>query len=396
VAFPTFVGHGGAVQETTTTLTVVNSASAANGDYELLVIETMNEAVTLTTTGGFTAVPFDDGSGNGIWPNPNATATIASRLTVFERIFNSQADPITDDPGNHVIANIFTFRKSSGTWSTLDDVRSPTEGTGWKATIQSTETTSASMDGITTDTVDQLIVGITAAAKPDVAGGTTEMGTVTNTNLASITERHDDAAASGNGGWIGVWTGQEATSGQAIGASTYTKTAASFMEHLVIGIRDAAPAGAQGVTAGLVSQTAATFSPTITPGAVSVVVGLINSLAAVFSPTLAQVTNVTPGLISNLAVASTPTITPGSVTVTVGLISSLAATLSPAITQPGVFTGLISQTGATFSPTIVPGSVSIAPPLINALAATLTPNVELQLDTSGGFDLRWIAHFRRR
>ena len=243
MAFPTFVGHGGAVQETTTTLTVVNSASAATGDYELLVIETQNEAVTLTTTGGFTAVPFNDGNGNGIWPSPNATATLATRLTVFERIYSGQADPVTNDPGNHVIANIFTFRKSSGTWSTLDDVRSPTEDTGWKAATQDTDTTSASMPGITTDTVDQLIIGITAAAKPDIAGGTTEMGTVTNSNLASITERHDDAAASGNGGWIGCWTGQEATSGQAIGSSTWTKTTTSQMAHLVIAIRDAAPGG---------------------------------------------------------------------------------------------------------------------------------------------------------
>jgi hypothetical protein len=81
MAFPTFVGHGGAVQESTGTLTVVNSASATNGDYELLIIETMNEAATLTTTGGFTAFTGDLGSGAGIYPSPNATATLATRLT---------------------------------------------------------------------------------------------------------------------------------------------------------------------------------------------------------------------------------------------------------------------------------------------------------------------------
>ena len=247
MAFPTFVGMG-ALQESTTTLTVVNHASAATGDYELLVIETSNEAATLTTPGGFTAVPFDDGAGNGIWGTGVAANIISTRLTLFERIFSGQADPVTNDPGNHVIANIFTFRKSSGTWATLDDVRSPTEDTCWKATTQATEVTAASMDGITTDTVDQLIIGITCAGKPDIAGGTAEMGTVTNANLASITERHDDAAASGNGGWIGVWTGQEATSGQAIGSSTYTKTAASVMVHLVLAIRDAPPAGGGGTT----------------------------------------------------------------------------------------------------------------------------------------------------
>jgi hypothetical protein len=248
MAFPTFVGHGGAVQESTGTLTVVNSASATDGDYELLIIETQNEAVTLTTAGGFTAFPGDTGSGAGIYPSANATATLSTRLTVFERIFASQADPITNDPGNHVIANIFTYRKSSGTWSALSDVRSATQGTGWQSNTQDADTTSASMTGLTTDTVDQLICGFTAAAKPDIAGGTTEMGTVTNANLANITERHDDAAASGNGGWIGSWTGEEATSGQAIGASTYTKTTTSQMAHLIMGIRDAAPGGGGGGT----------------------------------------------------------------------------------------------------------------------------------------------------
>lgn len=243
MAVPTFVGHGGAVQESTTTLTVVNSASASNGDYEVLICETMNEAVSLTTTGDFAAVPFDIGSGNGIFPSPNATATLATRLTAFERIFNSQADPVTNDPGNHIIANIFTFRRSTGTWSALSDVRSATQSTGWNANTQDTDTTSASMNGITTDTIDQLICGFTAAAKPDVAGGTAEMGAVTNANLASITERHDDAAASGNGGWIGAWTGQETSSGQDIGTSTWTKTTTSQMAHLIIAIRDSAPAG---------------------------------------------------------------------------------------------------------------------------------------------------------
>ena len=245
MAFPTYVAAG-LLQESTATLTVSDNITPTNGDYQLLVIETANEAATLTTANGFTAFPGDIGQGAGIYGTGAAAGLTSTRLTLFERIYSGQADPVTNDPGNHIIANIFTFRKSSGSWSSLADVRSSVEGTGWKATIQSTEVTAASMDGITTDTADQLIVGITCAAKPDIAGGTTEMGAVTNSNLASITERFDDAAASGNGGWIGLWTGQEATSGQAIGASTWTKTATSVMAHIVIGIRDAAPAG--GVT----------------------------------------------------------------------------------------------------------------------------------------------------
>lgn len=240
MAFPTFVGHGGAVQETVTTLSVVNSASAATGDYEILVCETMDQEVTLTTALGFVLLTTVS--------VPSGTATIATRGTFYERIFTGQGDPvITNDPGNHIIANIFTFRRSTGTWTTLADARSDVQGTGWETSSEAVEDTSGTMTGITTDTADQLICGFICAAKPDVAGGTAEMSAITNANLATITEIHDDAAASGNGGWIGAWTGEEATSGQAIGDTTYTKATASFKAHLIVALRDSPPAAASQV-----------------------------------------------------------------------------------------------------------------------------------------------------
>ena len=247
MAFPTFVGHGGAVQEGIGDLTVTNHASAASGHYEILIIETMDEAAALGTANGFTAHP---GSPVSV---PNATATIATRLTAYERIWNgTDGDPIITDPGNHAIANIFTFARSTGSWSTLADARSAADGTGWKTSSEATEDGSGSMDGLTTDTADQLICGFICAAKPDVAGGTTELSGITNANLANITEIHDDAAASGNGGWIGAWTGEEATSGQAIGATTYTKATAAYKAHLVIALRDSAPASGISFDVGLI------------------------------------------------------------------------------------------------------------------------------------------------
>lgn len=239
MAFPTFVGHGGAVQESIGDLTVVNNASAASGDYEILIIETADEVADLGTANGFTAHP---GSPVSV---PNATATIATRLTAYERIWNgTDGDPVITDPTNHAIANIFTFRRSSGTWSTLADARSATQGTGWQTSSEATEDMTGSMDGITTDTTDQLICGFICTAKPDVAGGTTELSGITNANLANITETHDDASNVGNGGWIGAWTGEEASSGQDIGATTYTKATSSYKAHLVVALRDSAPAAA--------------------------------------------------------------------------------------------------------------------------------------------------------
>ena len=236
MAFPTFVAAGTLV-ETTTTVTINPNASHATGDYELCITETQNETVSLTTPAGFTAHP-----GSPV-QCASGTATVATRLTVFERIWNgSDGSPITNDPGNHVIATILSFRRSSGTWATLADARSATSGTGWTATPETaSENTSLEWTGITTDTADQLIIHLVAQSKPDIAGGTAEMSAHTNAALASITERFDDAAASGNGGWLGCFTGTLATQG-ATGNSTATGATASFHANLMIGIRDSAPA----------------------------------------------------------------------------------------------------------------------------------------------------------
>ncbi len=243
MAFATFVGAG-ALVETITTLTVDPHASHAAGDYELLLLETQDQAVTLTTAAGFTQHPGSPISA------PSATATLATRLTVFERIWNgTDGSPVTADPGNHVIGTILSYRPPAGnSWASLSDVRSDVAGTGWQTTAETLETTTGSMDGITTSVADTLVVGVIGCAKPDVAGGTAEMSAITNANLAAITERFDDAAASGNGGWIGAWDGQNATA-DAIGATTWTKATASFKAMLVAEIRPGSAGGVSGAGA---------------------------------------------------------------------------------------------------------------------------------------------------
>lgn len=112
----------------------------------------------------------------------------------------------------------------------------------------------------------------------------------------------------------------------------------------------------QTVTAGLISQTAATFSPTITPGAVTVAPGLISQLAAVFDPSIAE-----------------------------GAASQ------------GVTAGLISQLAATFSPTITPGAVTVAPSLVGVAASVFAPGIEVgDAPTFGGGLATIIRKSRRR
>lgn len=231
---PTFVGAGTLVGGTAG-IEIVPHASHAAGDYELLIMETMNEAISMLTLNGFSEHP-----GSPV-ACASGTATVATRLTVYERIWNgTHGSPATTDAGNHVIGTILSFRRSTGTWATLADARSATSAVGFMATPEQVEDTSIFWDLLTTDTADQLIIHLVAQAKPDVVGGTAEMSAHTNANLTNITERFDDADSSGNGGWLGAWTGEKATAGST-GTSTATGATASFHACLMIAIRDSVP-----------------------------------------------------------------------------------------------------------------------------------------------------------
>ncbi|MBA3565272.1 MAG: hypothetical protein H0W31_00265 [Actinobacteria bacterium] len=223
MAVPAFRAAG-TLLESIGTLTV-NAAPAglATDDIEFLVCESMDEAVSLTTTGGFVEVTGSPVSA------PHATdALLRTRLTVYWRRWaTGLADPITNDPGNHIGAYRVAF---SGCIAT---------GNPWDTTIASSETVddgTGSATGGTTSVGECLIAVFIAHAKPDLAGGTAEMSAHTNADLTSVTERYDDAFASGNGGWLGLITGEKATAG-AFTATTYTKAVVSYKAHLVVALK---------------------------------------------------------------------------------------------------------------------------------------------------------------
>lgn len=151
------------------------------------------------------------------------------------------------------------------------------------------------------------------------------------------------------------------------------------------------------VAPALISQTAATFSPTINPGSVSVTPGLISQAAATFSPSIAQVTSVIVGLINQAAATFSPTVTPGQVAVTPGLVTQTAATFSPTITAGNsVSLELISQVASTFTPTVVPGSITVAPGLISQLAAVFAVQLDQSDAPLGGGAFGWLMPWRKR
>ena len=124
------------------------------------------------------------------------------------------ATPRVADPGNHVAAQILTYRGVVTTGN-------PSDITG--GGIKAVASTSVTVTGVTTTLPDTLIVQAVARDNDSPAAA---FSAPTNANLTSITERTDTGTNSGNGGGIGVWDGVMASAG-ATGNTTATVTSSA-------------------------------------------------------------------------------------------------------------------------------------------------------------------------
>jgi len=195
----------------------------AAGDVALLFVEsTGSEPVTLSTPAGFVVVTN----------SPQATgAATGTQLTVFWARATSagMTAPTVADPGDHVYAQIITYR---GVIST---------GNPWDSTgggIKAAASTSLTVTGITTTVNDTLVVQAASHSR-DNAGA--HFSAQTNANLTGIVERADAGTNSGNGGGLAVWDGVKATAG-ATGNTTATLTNSVVNAFLTIALRAAPPA----------------------------------------------------------------------------------------------------------------------------------------------------------
>lgn len=190
-------------------------------DIELLACESMDEAISLATPAGFVEVagsPISVSSG---------TATIATRGALFWRRWDGSAgDPTTNDPGNHILARRSAYSDCILTGDPWDILVTSSEAT---------EDTSGSATGGTTNLADCLIAVVIGSAKPDSLN-TAEVSSWANTDLATVLERYDGAGNSGNGGHLGLATGEKATAGS-FGPTTYTKATSAFKWHFVVALK---------------------------------------------------------------------------------------------------------------------------------------------------------------
>ncbi len=193
--------------------------SHATNDVALLLIESANEDVTLSTAAGFVQIT-DSPQGTGV-----AASTTAVRIEAYwcRATSATQASVVIADPGNHVAAQIITFTNIA------------TKGNPWNVTsggVQDTPSTNCQVAGATTTMADCLVV-VVVANDLDIANA--PASTWTNGNLASPTfaQVASFQTQAGNGGGFGVAAGGLAVAG----TSTVTLASATKQAFMVIALR---------------------------------------------------------------------------------------------------------------------------------------------------------------
>ncbi|MGH8700693.1 MAG: type IV pilus modification PilV family protein [Burkholderiales bacterium] len=216
---PTFQAAGTAASG----ISVVSPAWPAHAinDIALLFVESAGgEAATLSTPAGFAAVANS--------PQNTGTTTNGTRITVFwaRATSASMSAPTVADPGDHVYAQILTYRSvfaSGNPWDiTGGGVKTPATGT-------------VTVTGVTTTVANTRVVQAVARDNDSSAAA---FSAQTNVNLTGIAPRSDAGTTSNNGGGFGIWDGVKATAG-ATGNTTATVTS-SINAFLTIALKPAA------------------------------------------------------------------------------------------------------------------------------------------------------------
>lgn len=177
-----------------------------------------------------------DVNGDGWSPVPGTpveeTAPATTRVTVFTARYRpGLVMPQIVGPGglgtfNHVLGVVFVVRG-------VKEFSSPFDGS--QRTADAVSNTALSLAGVTTNAVNELIVGVAAIAFSSAGA---QFSAEANGALTSIVEQADFGTVLGDGGGLLVFTGTKATAG-AVGATTTTLANASVKAGVVVGIQNA-------------------------------------------------------------------------------------------------------------------------------------------------------------
>ncbi len=215
---PFFVAAG-TQQGSTGAITVPWPAGHATGDIGLLIVESANQAITLTTPNGFVQVT-NSPQGTG-----TAAGTAATLVAVYwcRATSGAMASPVVADAGDHTIGSILTFRNCIPS------------GNPWNITAGGTAaaSTAVSVPGATTTANGCLVVLI--ANNPVDSGSDQSLNDWANSNLANIFQVFSGNNISGNGGGTTVATGMLQTA-KAYGSSTSTRASSTVQALMSIAL----------------------------------------------------------------------------------------------------------------------------------------------------------------
>jgi hypothetical protein len=270
MAAPVFQALGTA-QGGVSTITVSWPVGHAVDDVALLLVESANEAVSLSTPSGFVEITGSP-QGTGV-----AADVAATRITAYwcRATSTTMPDAVVADAGDHVIGRILTFRGCIGT------------GNPWDVTAGSVQ--ASAVTGITnpsvTTTIGNTLIVLIATNCTDTSTG--QYINWTNANLSSVTLQCNLGSISGNGGGIGVATGIMVQPG-ATGTSTSTLSTASAQGLLTIALKSSTSGMMtvnQGASCDVAAQIAFSGAGTMTVNrAVSVAVGKKIAFSAPAAP----------------------------------------------------------------------------------------------------------------
>lgn len=204
----------------TTSLTIAIPAEVQENDLMLLIVESANEVVSITSPSGWVEVP------NSLVSIGTPADINATRLTLFYKLATtSESSVVIADAGDHVLGTIAVFRGI--------DLISPFHkiATGFSESA----ITSLSFPSVITTADDCMIVNIMTSSAED-ADKPSIVGSWSNASLGSLTERVDTNLKHGNGGSIAIATGTLATSGSS-GSTTATIFEASFIAYLTLALK---------------------------------------------------------------------------------------------------------------------------------------------------------------
>ena len=224
---PTYRSRGAMAHSTTSAITPALPGSMSANDIVILVACCYTGGtIAITTSGSVTAW-------NALTGTPVDVASGDKLYVWWGRWSSGSTGPtLTPTSGDHIVGRTVAFYNCYVGGSPID-----VSNTG----SETTSDTSFNFDtGLTTTYNNELCVCICTTTYDPTFDSTTAFGTMTNANLASISERMDNDVNEGNGGGFGLDEGTLIVNG-AMGAWASTLAYASPKSYIAFALRSTVP-----------------------------------------------------------------------------------------------------------------------------------------------------------